>query len=384
MSLEITVSKNELLTKLKAVSKVINTPNKVNSVLENFLFEILTSFDVTGANQSGNITATIDCNFSEPADKLSFCVDSKTMLDGLRELPEQPITLVFEKKGSVYSTTILHQSGKYKIQTSSNEGFSIVKNADVSSKLVKIRSTDFLRGIKTVHEFASNDELRPIMMGIYIHSVKGNLSFCASTGSIMAVLDFVPEGVDRLDDLFWNDFEIVLPSKLARILIDLINKETEIELEIGEKNVTIQFGDIKIVYRLIDGAYPNYRSVIPTNNTKVLIANTSEMISALRRTSVFADRPKSPVQIHAEKTNMNLINIDVDVTQFSDENIPATFTDSDFKIAFCIDALSKCMETITTDEFRMSFSEPMRACLIKPDDVNIGLTALIMPTTINI
>jgi len=202
MNLEIQVSKSELQNKLKAVSRVINLPNKVNPVLENFLFEILTSFDVTGANQSGNITATVDCRFSEPEEKWSFCVDSKTMLDGLRELPEQPITLIFEKKEKVYSTTILHQSGKYKIQTSNNEGFSVVKNADVTSKLVKIGSADFLRGIKAVHEFVSNDELRPVMMGIYIHSVKGNLSFCASTGSTMAVLDFVPEGVDRLDDLF--------------------------------------------------------------------------------------------------------------------------------------------------------------------------------------
>lgn len=376
--IEITVSKSELQNKLKAVSRVINPSNKVIPAHGNFLFEIFTSFDVTGADQSGNITATIDCNFSEPEEKINLCVDSKTMLDGLRELPEQPITLIFEKNGEVYSTTVNHQSGKYKIQTCSNDGFSIVKNADVASKLVTMKSVDFLKGIKTVHEFTSTDDLRPIMMGIYVQSNTGNLSFCASNSAIMAMMDFAPEGLE------FNDFEFVIHSKLAKIIIDLIGKETDIELEIGEKNVTIQFGDIKIVYRLVEGKYPNYRSVVPKNNTKILTANTAEMISALRRTSVFADRPKSPVQIHASKKNLNLINIDVDVTQFSDENIPASFTDSDFKIAFCIDALSKCMETVTTDEFRMSFSEPMRACLITPDDVNIGLTVLIMPTTINI
>lgn len=377
-NLEITVSKSELLTKLKAVSRVINTSNKVVPAHSNFLFEIKEEFDVTGADQSGNITATVDCHFSEPEEKLSFCVDSKTMLDGLRELPEQPLTLVLEKNDNAYSTTVLHESGKYKIQTSFSDGFSVVKNDGTTTKLINIKSADFLRGIKTVHEFTASDELRPIMNGIYVQSNTGNISFCASNSAIMAMMDFAPEGLE------FNDFEIVIHSKLARIIIDLIGKETDIELEIGEKNVTLRFGYIKIVYRLVEGRYPNYRSVIPKSNDKILTVSTSEMISALRRISVFAESHKSPVQIHASKTNLNLINISPNKTQFSDENIKAEFNYSDYKMGFEIGYLSKCMETITTDEFRMSFSEPMKACLITPDDVNIGLTILIMPTTINI
>lgn len=378
MKLEITVSKSELQNKLKAVSRVINPSSKVIPAHGNFLFEIGTEFDVTGADQHGNITATVDCNFTDPDEKLSFCVDSKTMLDGLRELPEQPITLIFEKKDEVFSTTVIHQSGKYKIQTSDSEYFSLVKNSDTSTKLVTIKSVDFLRGIKTVHEFTSTDDLRPIMMGIYVQSTMANLSFCASNSAMMAMLDFAPEGLE------FNDFDLVVPSKLAKIILELVTKETDIELEIGEKNVTVRFSNIKMVYRLIDGKYPNYRSVVPKGNDKILTANTSEMISALRRISVFAESPKAPVQIHAGKTNLNLINISTDSTQFSDENIPASFNANDYKMGFAIGGLSKCMETITTEEFRMSFSEPMKACLITPDDLNIGLTVLIMPTTINI
>lgn len=377
MNLEITVSKNELQNKLKAVSKVINSSNKVIPAHGNFLFEIKEEFDVTGADQSGNITATVDCNFCEPEEKLSFCVDSKTMLDGLRELPEQPLTLVFEKNGNAYSTTVLHESGRYKIQTSFSDGFSVVKNNGTTTRLVNIKSIDFLRGIKTVHEFAGNDELRPIMMGIYIQSNTGNLSFCASNSAIMAMMDFAPEGLE------FNDFELVIHSKLAKIIIDLIGKESDIELEIGDKNVTLRFGFIKIVYRLVEGRYPNYRSIIPKSNDKILSASTHEMISALRRISVFSESLKSPVGINATKKNLNLINITAEATQFSDENIKADFNQADYSMAFEIGNLSKCMETITTDEFRMSFSEPMRACLITPDDVNIGLTVLIMPTTIN-
>jgi len=108
------------------------------------------------------------------------------------------------------------------------------------------------------------------------------------------------------------------------------------------------------------------------------------MISALRRISVFAESAKSPLQIHATRNNLNLINISTEKTQFSDENISVAFTEVDYKMRFDIHGLSKCMDAITSEEFRMTFSDPMKACLITPDDVNIGLTVLIMPTTINL
>ena len=378
MNLEITVSKSELQNKLKAVSRVINPSNKVLPAHGNFLFEIGTEFDVTGADEAGNITVTVDCRFPEPEEKWSFLVDSKTTMDGLRELPEQPLTLLFEKNGSVYSTSILHQSGKYKIQTTGSELFSVVKNASTVSTLVQIKSEHLLHGIKSVYQFVATDDLRPIMTGIFVKSVSANLSFCASNSAIMAMIDFAPEGTQ------FNDFEFVIPAKLAKMIMELVSKEPEIDLEIGEKNVTVSFGDIRIVYRLIEGKYPNYRSIVPKNNDKLLIANTSDVTAALRRTSVFASSPSSPVRLHASKSKLNMINLESDINQFADENVAADYRNSDLVIGFATNSLMKCLETITTEDVRMSFSDPSRACLITPDDINLGLTVLIMPLTINV
>lgn len=378
MKLEITVPKSELQNKLKAVSRVINPSSKVNPAHGNFLFEIGVEFDVTGADEAGNITATVDCNFSEPEEKWSFLVDAKTTTDGLRELPEQPLTLLFEKNGSVYSTSILHQSGKYKIQTTSSELFAVVKNKSTVSTLVKLKSEHLLHGIKSVYQFVATDDLRPIMTGIFVKSVSANLSFCASNSAIMAMLDYAPEGTP------FTDFEFVIPAKLAKMIIDLVTKETEIYLEIGEKNVTVSFGDVKIVYRLIEGKYPNYRSIVPKGNDKHLIANTSDVTAALRRTSVFASSASSPVRLHLTDSKLNLINLDSDDSQFADENLPVNYSGSELKIGFATNSLMKCLETIETEDVRMSFSDPNRACLITPDDVNLGLTVLIMPLTINV
>jgi DNA polymerase-3 subunit beta len=195
---------------------------------------------------------------------------------------------------------------------------------------------------------------------------------------IFHLLDFAPEGLQ------FNDFEFVIPAKLAKMIVELVSKEPEIDLEIGEKNVTVSFGDIRIVYRLIEGKYPNYRSIVPKNNDKLLIANTSDVTAALRRTSVFAMSPSSPVRLHASNSKLNMINLESDNNQFADENVAADYKNSDLVIGFATNSLMKCLETITTEDVRMSFSDPNRACLITPDDVNLGLTVLIMPLTINV
>jgi len=105
--LEITVSKNELLTKLKAVSRVINPSNKVITSHSNFLFEIGAELKVTGACEAGNITVKIACEFPASENEITFMADAKTMLEGLRELSEQPLKLCFNPE--TYSFEIYHE-----------------------------------------------------------------------------------------------------------------------------------------------------------------------------------------------------------------------------------------------------------------------------------
>lgn len=383
MKVEITVSKSELLFKLKAVSKVINSSNKVVPAHANFMFEIGSEVKVTGADESGNITATIDCRFNEPESTFSFLAETKTMLDGLRELPEQPLTIEINSENNWF--TIFHQSGKYKIQSHNTEGFSLAKIDATVSKLITINSLDFMKGIKMVSPFAGNDELRPIMMTVFIESRKGNLSFCATDASTMALLDLWPDAT--VDSFEFNDFEVALPVKIARIVADLMARDQKIELEITDKNVAIYFGEYRIVYRLIEGRYFNYRSIIPNAsvNNKILSANTSEVVSSLRRASVFANKTSSLVELNITGDKLRITGRDNDMDQLADETLAASFNQSEpFTIGFGCNLLLKCLEAVETEDLRMSFSEPTRACLIRPDDVNIGQTLLIMPLLINV
>lgn len=375
---EITVSKNELLSKLKAVSKVINTSNKVTPAHANFLFEIGPEFNVTGADASGNITATVDCSKNEPETPFGFLVETKTLLDGLKELPEQPLRLEIDNNGKQF--TVYHQSGKYKIQTFTNEGYSLLKIDATVSKLVKLPGSHFIGGIKAVQQFAGSDDLRPIMMTVYIESVKGNLSFCATDASTLAVLDTTP------NDIEFNDFNVALPIKFARIVADMIAMDDQVELEITNKNVALDFGYYKAVFRLTEGSYPNFRSIIPSAgvNNRILKTNTHEFVSALRRTSIFANKNSSLIELKITEQQVKITGRDIDHDQLAEETLSGNFDAETFTIGFGSALLLKCIEAIETEEIRMFFSQPNKACLIRPDDVNIMKTILIMPLEINI
>lgn len=376
---EITVSKNELLSKLKAVSKVINTSNKVTPAHSNFLFEIGPEFKVTGADAAGNITATVDCQKNEPEKPFSFLVETKTILDGLKELPEQPLRLEIENNGKLF--TVYHQSGKYKIQTFPEEGFSLLHIDTTVSKLAKLPGKHFIGGIKAVQQFAGNDDLRPIMMTVFIESIKANLSFCATNGSTLAVMDTAP------DDIEFNDFNVALPVKLARIVSEMIALDDEVELEITSKNVALYFGAFKAIYRLTEGNYPDFRKIIPnpTVNRRVLRTNTKEFVSALRRASIFANKNSSLIELALTEHQVKITGKDIDHDQLAEETLSGYFDkEGEFTIGFGSALLLKCIEAIETDEITMYFSEPSKACLVRPDDANIMKTILIMPLEINL
>jgi DNA polymerase-3 subunit beta len=374
--LEITVSKSELLHKLKAASKVINPSNKVVPAHSNFLFEIGPELTVTGADSAGNITATVDCSYGEPADKIIFMADAKTLLDGLRELPEQPLSIFYdtEKDGM----EVFHTSGKYKIRTSADwSGFATLKMDATVSTLVKMDTGQFIDGIKSVHNFAGVDELRPMVTAIYIGCKNYNLTFCATDSSSMALLD-------KEASLDMPDFELALPQKAAKSLIDLA-KDGEVELEVGPKNVAFYFSDYKIIYRLIEGRYFNFRSIIPTNNNKKFTVSKDTICASLRRVSVFANKNSSLIELVLSDNQLKMTGKDIDFDQLAEEVVTGSFNDSEsLSIGFKAGLLQKCLEAIETEDIVMSFSDPTRACLIRPDDVNIRQTILIMPMMINV
>lgn len=374
---KITVSKNELLSKLKAVSKVINTSNKVTPAHANFLFEIGSEFKVTGADEMGNITTNVDCVISGETE-LSFLIDAKLLIDGLKELPEQPIIIDIEKKDDSIFIRLIHNSGTYNLNGGDPRGYSKVEVCAPEMKTIEMDSAMLITGIKKVYQFAGNDELRPIFTSVYIESRNGKLIFVSTNTSTMAVYQCQPA-------FSYQEFDIILPVKIAKILADLLTGEDSVSINITEKNVAFNTNSKAINYRLLEGKYPAYRSIIPKSNNKVLNCSTDGIISAIRRTSIFANKNSQLLILSVKQSLLEISGKDIDLQNSANEKISVSYSDEPLEIGFKSEFLLKCLESIETDEVSLSFSDPTKACLITPaEDVEGDLTVLIMPLLVNI
>lgn len=376
--MKITVSKNELHNKLKAVAKVIKPSNLIMEH-NSFLFELNGKLKVTGADEMGNITTAVDCIISEDSN-LSFLIDSKLFLDGLKELPEQPIEINIEESNNAFLITLKHSSGTYKFNGAEASGFSKVEVYDPEMKSIDEMDCHLLiSGIKKVYHFAGNDEIRPILSSVFIESKNGKLNFVSTNTSTMAVYECTP--------VFpFDDFDIILPVKIAKILADLLPGEELVNINITEKNVAFLAGDKSINYRLLEGKYPNYRSIIPKGNDKFLTCNSDVIVSAIRRTSIFANKNSQLLILSAEQSKLEISGKDTDLQNSANEEISVSYSGSEpIEIGFKSDFLLKCLETVDTEEVDISFSTPDKACLISPVEETGGkLTVLIMPMLVNL
>jgi len=374
MKLEITVSKSELLGKLRAVSKVINPSNKVIPAHANFLFEIGSELKVTGACESGNVTAKIDCNFQSIETELSFMADSKTMLEGLRELSEQPLKICFNSE--TYSFEIYHEYGRFKVHALENNFPTVmIKSAD--SKQFSVDSNNFILGLSSVIKFAGNDEIRPMINAVFVGVDQNTITFCASDSHALSEFKIKSE-----KDL--EKSELTLPQKLTKLLIDLLDSY-EIIVEYTEKHIRIISEPYTIVYRQIEGRYFNYKSIIPTQNDKIIIVDTRLIRSSISRVSVFSNKSSNLITLTLKDSKLKITGRDIDYDQLAEETIPAEFDSSiSFEIGMNSNLLLKCIDEISSEEVIMTFSDPTRAALILPKDEDVEKTILIMPISINV
>ena len=370
---EITVSSHELLTKLKAVGKVISQ-SSINPMHDYFLFEVENNnLKLTASNAEGNITTSCEVTVSGEA---RFLIESKLLLNGLKELSEQPITLTVTFDETVH-VILKHESGHYFLQALDADNFPVIAQ-DVETTEIILNSKTFVSGIKATLPFAGNDELRPIMNSIFVEFKNNQLNFTATNSSMMSVKEFFNQQHD--------DFSFILPVKISKILSEMFFDEN-ITFNIGTRNVSIASRDTYIVYRLVEGNYPNYRSVIPKSNDKILIAATKDIAGALRRASLFANQSSSLVMLTIAPKHLVISGKDIDFQISAEETVKCEWNSNEsLVIGFKSTFLHQCINAVENSDIRLTFSSPERACLLSPDeqDENSSLTILLMPMQINV
>ncbi|MBO7467632.1 MAG: DNA polymerase III subunit beta [Bacteroidaceae bacterium] len=369
------VTSTELYARLQSIGRVINSKNAL-PILDCFLFSL--DEGILSITASDNET-TLDTSLQviEYEGKGQFAISSKSILDAIKELPEQPV--VFNVDLSNMNIVIEYMNGKFSMVGQNADEYPTT--AVLGENVVKFSmgADVLLGGINRTLFATADDELRPVMNGIYFDINSESITLVASDGHKLVryrLLDV--QGTEKS--------AFILPKKPANILKNILGKEADdIEISFDNRNAVFTLPNHSMVCRLIEGRYPNYNSVIPANNPYKATINRQALLSALRRVSVFSSASSSLVKLRLQNNEVHISAQDIDFASSAEEKIVCQYNGEPMSIGFKSTFLIDIISNITGEDINIEVSDPSRAGVLIPtiQEENSDLLMLLMPMMLN-
>ncbi len=370
------VSSTELLKHLNAISRVISSKNTL-PILDNFLFKIEgTTLLITASDLETTLITKIDLENSA-ADGL-IAVQAKIMLDTLKEFPEQPLTFNIDLE--TFAVEILSANGKFSIVGHNGEDFPALPSLAENHNALNLPHDLLLAGINKTLFATADDELRPVMNGIFVELSTEEIAFVASDAHKLV-------RYKRNDVKYTDKASFILPKKPASLLKSLLPREdSDVKLEFDDKNAFFTLNGFKLVCRLVEGKYPAYNSVIPTNNPNELVIDRVEFFTTLKRVSVFANQASNLVRLKLNPSELIVSAQDIDFAISAVETIKCEYEGQSMEIGFKSTFLVEILSNLSSEHVKLKLSDPSRAGLLLPAEKELeyeDVLMLLMPMMIN-
>ena len=367
------VSSSSLLKQLNHINGVVTT-NPVVPILENFLFEIEDGkLTITASDLQTSMITELDVEAKENG---SIAVPAKILMETLRNLPEQPVTFSMDEK--TFSIEISSDNGRYKL--AGENAIDFPKIPEVSDGVAVDISSDALASAISNTIFAtSNDELRPAMTGVYINLSETNTTFVATDGHRLI-------RYRRVDVASDADQTIIVPRKALNLLkTTLPTENSNVTIEFNQANAYFHFNNIKMICRLIDERFPDFENVIPLDNENHMTINRTELLSSLKRISIYANKSTNQVRLKITGSELQISAEDLDFSNEANERLSCEHEGDDIEIGFNARFLIELLQNLESKEVTLMLSEPNRAGLIVPKEKNENedILMLIMPVMLS-
>ena len=367
------VSSTYLLKQLQVLGGVINNSNTL-PILDNFLFELNDSkLTVSASDLETTMSSTIDV---ESTSKGSIALPARLLLDTLKTFPEQPLTFVVEDNNTV---EISSNHGKYALAyADGNEFPKAVALEDPSTTTI---TGDILATAISKTIFAAgNDDLRPVMSGVFFQFSTEGLTFVATDAH--KLVKYTREDVKASQVA-----EFIMPKKPLNLLKGILaNSDSDVLIEYNESNAKFTFDDTQLVCRLIDGKYPNYEAVIPKENPNVLTIDRTQFLNSVKRVSIFSNKTTHQVKLKIAGAELNISAEDVDYSNKAEERLTCDYQRDDMQIGFNSRFLNEMLNNLNANDVQLEMSLPNRAGTLTPKDgLDDGekVTMLVMPVMLN-
>jgi len=367
------VSSSYLLKQLQVLGGVINNSNTL-PILDNFLFELEHSkLTVSASDLETTMASTLEV---ESDSEGSVAIPAKLLLETLKTFPEQPLTFVIEDNNTI---EISSNHGKYALAYASADEFP--KAISLDSPSTTTLGADILATAISKTIFAAgNDDLRPVMSGVFFQFSTESLTFVATDAHKLVKYS-------RTDVTANETAEFIMPKKPLNLLKGILaGSDEDLTIEYNDSNAKFSFENSVLICRLIDGKYPNYEAVIPKENPNQLTISRNQFLNSVRRVSIFSNKTTHQIRLKIAGAELNISAEDVDYSNKAEERLTCDYQGDDMQIGFNSRFLSEMLSNLNAEDIQLEMSMPNRAGILTPiDGLDEGetVTMLVMPVMLN-
>ena len=371
--MEFIVSSSYLLKQLQVLGNVINSSNTL-PILDNFLFDLDHNvLTVSASDLETTMSATLEIDSES---KGSVAVPAKLLLEILKTFPEQPLTFTVEENNTI---EISSNSGKYAVAYAPSDEFP--KSVNLDDPSVTLVPADVLATAISKTIFAAgNDDLRPVMSGVFFQFSPQGLIFVATDAHKLVKYA-------RTDVTASQVADFIMPKKPLNILKNILGtSDAEIKIEYNDSNAAFSFDNYVLMCRLIDGKYPNYEAVIPKENPNKLMIDRSQFLSSVRRVAIFSNKTTHQIRLKIAGAELNVSAEDIDYSNKAEERLTCDYQGDDMQIGYNSRFLTEMLTNLQSDMIMLEMSLPNRAGILTPvDGLEEGetVTMLVMPVMLN-
>lgn len=349
------ISSSALLSLLSTTGKVISNKNTL-PILDYFLMELKDGeLKVTASDLETTLVGRMKVESVEKEGMIA--APTKLLLDSLKEFSEQPLTI--EANESTWEIRISWKSGSLTIPGNSGVSYPALPELSEEKRTLQFDVDVLLNGINKTIFATADDELRPVMNGIFINMAPDGFTFVATDAH--KLVKYTSEAAQQIDASF------ILPKKPANLLRSILLKEDgPIEVDFDSKNVLFTLKNSTLICRLIEGNYPNYNAVIPTANPNKVTVDRVELLNGIRRVAVCSNQATNLIKLDIESNRVDLTAQDIDFSVSANEEVPCSYEGEPITIGFKSTYLVEVLSNIETSNVVIELADSTRAGVFKP------------------
>ena len=346
-----TCERSFLLKEMAIANEIIASKNAI-SILSNVFLEAKNgNLTIKATDMKVNFETAVPIEVFEPG---SVTVYLDKFYGILNSIPEGEVE--FEQVDNRINIKTTAKKARFQLKSIASDKFPEFTSSGIDFFEIPVK--DFKEMIHETIFAISDDETRYFMNGIYFEKALDKFVMVATDGRRLAYIDKPsPEGI--------QDFSgIIIPPKILNIVSKRAGDEGTARISITDKVIFIQFGSYKLSSVLIEGQFPNYRKVIPENQTSSFSFDRLEMLDALKRVSLLVEQRSHRIYLGLSPGTISVYSEENDIGNAREE-IPCKYDGEELSIAFNYRYLEEPLKVMDGDEVIIFFNDPNKTITIK-------------------